>query len=94
MLACVELMVSPDSERNAGFTPLHQPLLALSASKQKPRSGQGPGCLGHRPKSLTPGSTETTACGPRELLSTRLATMVGARMRRSAYRMVAAISSP
>lgn len=35
MLARVELMAS-DSERNAGFTPLHQPLLALSASKQSP----------------------------------------------------------
>lgn len=33
-LACVELwMATPDSERNAGFTPVYQPLLALSAYK-------------------------------------------------------------
>ncbi len=39
VFVCVSLhvwswMATPDSERNAGFTPVYQPLLALSASKQ------------------------------------------------------------
>lgn len=74
-------MVTPDSERNAGFTPSYQPLLALSAyeqSRQRKKTWRSPFIilpisLNPLPPLDTPPPKKMVACGPREL-STRLAT--------------------
>lgn len=61
-IMCVSLhawswMATPDSERNAGLTPVYQPSLAFSALKvieTKKRFVKAPHRFAHQPKSLAP----------------------------------------
>lgn len=94
---CVSLhawswMATPDSERNAGLTPVYQPSLAFSALKvieTKKRFVKAPHRFAHQPKSrVQNGGTWSTWAQTHETSLTTTEAWV----KRSANRMVAALS--